>query len=174
MLASPPISNQQAERRRTELLYEFYRRYFTGQPVTVGGYSRTFPLIAANTEQVTPWLFGDATLRGQPPAWVHTLIVDWRLGEQEETATAKLVRGDVTLSVFVRVAQPGDGLQQPDFLCRTITDGLRQIFENESLALAQKDIHNVRVRRGPVPVAFPATNSRLLTVTAQTMYRTAY
>lgn len=174
VLTSSSISPDQAERRLQELLYEFYLRYFTGAPVAVGANTRTFPLLPKNTEQSTPWLFGDAELRGHPDAWVHTIVTDWRLSEQEETTTQKLVTGDVTLSIFVRAANPGKGFNSADHFGRTIADAMRQIWESEQVALAQKDIHNARVRRGPIPVAYPGAQSRLLMVTAKTMYRTAY
>jgi hypothetical protein len=174
MLTSAPISRREAERRLQELLYEFYLLYFTGAPVEVGGDTVTFEALPKNTKELTHWLFGDAELRGTPAAWVHTVITDWRLHEQDESETQKLVRGDLTLSLCVRAANPGRGLQEPDFRSRAIADGLRQIFESEQHALAQKGIHHARVRRGPVPVAFPGTHSRMLMVTAQTHYRTSY
>jgi hypothetical protein len=174
MLTSDAISPDAAERKLQELLYEFYLLFFTGVPVTVGGNTRTLPLLAKNTDTVTPWLFGAAELLGHPPAWVHTIISDWKPIERENDATQKLVTGNLVLAIYVRAAGPAQGFQTADFTCRSIADGLRQIFESEQLLLAEKDIHHVKVKRGPVPVAYPGAQSRMLMVTAQLMYRTNY
>lgn len=174
MLTAASISPDQAERKLQELLYEFYLLYFTGVAVTVGGNSRTFPALPKNTDSETHWLFGAAELQGNPNAWVHTVISDWKLDEYESSPTQKLVIGRVVMAIYVRAAGPGKGNQSSDFVCRAIADGLRQIFESEQLLLAEKDIHHVKVRRGPIPTAYPGAQSRMLMVTAQPMYRVNY
>lgn len=173
-LTSAAISPNAAERKLQELLYEFYRNYFTGAPVTVGSNTRTFPLLPKNTDTETPWLFGAAELLGHPPAWVHTVISDWKPEEYPSSPTQKLVTGSLVLAIYVRAATPAKGLQSADQTCRVIADGLRQIFESEQLLLAEKDLHHMRVRRGPVPVAYPGAQSRMLMVTGQAMYRVDY
>lgn len=174
MLSAASISPDQAERRLQELLYEFYLLFFTGAPVTVGGNTRIFPLLPKNTDVLTSWLFGAAELLGHPSAWVHTVISDWKLTEREISATQKLVTGAAILSIYVRAATPAKGFQSADFTCRAIADGIRQIFESEQLLLAEKDIHHAKVKRGPVPTAYPGAQSRMLMVTCQTMWRVNY
>jgi hypothetical protein len=173
-LTSDAISSDAAERKLQELLYEFYLLFFTGVPVMVGGNTRTFPLLPKNTDLETSWLFGAAELIGHPPAWVHTVISDWKPLEHSSSATQKLVTGSLVIALYARAAGPAEGFQTADFTCRAIADGLRQIFESEQLQLAEKDIHHVKVKRGPVPVAYPGAQSRMLMVTAQAMYRVDY
>lgn len=174
MLTSPAISSDAAERKFQELLYEFYRIYFTGLPVTVGANLRTFPSLPKNTDTLTHWLFGADQLLGHPSAWVHTVISDWKPEEYHGSGTQKLVIGTLALAIYVRAAAPAKGLQSADQTCRTIADGLRQIFESEQLLLAEKDLHHMKVKRGPIPVAYPGAQSRMLMVTGQAMYRVAY
>jgi len=174
MLTSAAVSPDLAERKIQELLYEFYRLYFTGVPVTVGANLRTFPSLPKNTDTLTHWLFGAAELLGHPPAWVHTVISDWKPEEYPSSSTQKLVKGDLVLAIYVRAAAPAKGFQSADQTCRTIADGLRQIFESEQLLLAEKDLHHMKVKRGPVPVAYPGAQSRMLMVTGQAMYRVDY
>lgn len=173
-LTSPAVAADASERKIQELLYEFYRNYFTGAPVTVGSNTRTFPLLPKNTETETAWLFGAAQLLGHPPSWVHTVISDWRPQESEISSTQKLVTGSLVMAVYVRTATPAKGFQDADQTCRAIADGLRQIFESEQLFLAEKDLHHMRVMRGPVPVTYPGAQSRMLMVTGQAMYRVDY
>jgi hypothetical protein len=173
-LTSAAVSTDASERKIQELLYEFYRRYFTGAPVTVGANSRTFPLLPKNTETETAWLFGADQLLGHPPAWVHTVISDWRPEESEISPTQKLVTGSLVLAIYVRAATPAKGFQSADQTCRSIADGLRQIFESEQLLLAEKDLHHMKVKRGPIPVTYPGAQSRMLMVTGQAMYRVDY
>ena len=174
MLTSPAVSPDLAERKIQELLYEFFRLYFTGAPVTVGANLRTFPSLPKNTDALTHWLFGAAELLGHPSAWVHVVISDWKPEESPSSATQKLVRGSLVLAIYVRAAAPAKGFQSADQTCRTIADGIRQIFESEQLLLAEKDLHNMKVKRGPVPVVYPGAQSRMLMVTGQAMYRVAY
>jgi hypothetical protein len=173
LLSSPVISADQCERRMTELLYEFYRAYFTGLPVDVGGNSRTFPALPANTAILTPWLFGQMEIKGHPDALVHTVYSDWRIMDGTLSDNAKLIRADVVMSLFVKAQNPMQGFQSADNTSRTIADGLRQIYETERVALSQRGIHHAKVRRGPVPVATPGLQTRMLVVTAQLHYQTA-
>lgn len=174
MLTSPAISPHEAERKFQELLYEFFLLFFTGGPVNVGANLLTFPALPKNTDILTHWLFGTAELIGHPEAWVHTVISDLRLEEDSVTATQKLVTGKAVLAIYVRAAATAKGFQDADFTCRAIADGIRQIIESEQQLLAQKDLHHVKVVRGPVPVAYPGAPSRMLVVNAQPMYRVDY
>lgn len=174
MLTSASISNDQVERGAQELLYEFMRGYFTGAPVTIGGQPRTLPLLPQNTALLSPWLFNQQSLLGSPDAIVHTIFNDLKPRENPQTDDQKLVRVDLTASLYVRVQNPVAGFQTADNTCRVIADGLRQIFESEHYNIAQKQIHHAKVRRGPKPLSTNAMQTRLLIVTMQLQYLTAY
>lgn len=170
ILSATPISAAATERTAQEILYAFYQHFFSGAPVTLAGEQVTFPLLSPanylfNQQQSNPAAVG---------AQIHTIFIDLRPTQVGNDAVTRLVQINTLLTIYVRVANPGAGLQSADFECRERADDLKRIFESGTQALAQLGMHNTKLRRGPLPMATPGLQTRMLIVGARLQYTSAY
>lgn len=174
-LNSDPVGARETERNAEELLNEFYKTFFNGQPHTtqISPSPVTFP--------VCDLFFNQAQLPklGTRPQ-IHTVFTDVRRivgllrggSEQWYDRTHKLVTAECDLSIFVRVANDGAEGNEADFLCRKTADQVKEIFESQDRsALAQKGVTHPRVLRGPVPVGTIGFQARLLIVRCRLQYK---
>jgi hypothetical protein len=170
ILTSPPVSNAETERKAQEILYEFYRYWFSNVPRTLGGVTVTFPALAPEN-----FLFNQQ--EAEPPATgpaIHTVLTDLRPLQQGQSSVTKLVKANALLAIYVRSRNPGTGFQSANNEARYYADALRQIFESGTQALAQLGVHHAKVRRGPVPMPSTGVQVSMLVVTAQLQYSAGY
>lgn len=178
ILPTAAVANDQTEKKAQELLYSFYNYYFSGNPLTLAGQTVTFPKIedpAALVDGKSRYLFNQSqpALFGTGPQ-IHTIFTDLRPLSMGRSATAKTVKGNAIITIYVRVANPSTGMNSAAFESRYWADALKQIFQSGNQALAQLGIHKAKVARGPVPVATPAQQTNMLVITAQFQYDVGY
>lgn len=176
ILTADPISNSETERKWQELIYAFYKYWFSNTPRALSGGTVTFPLLGPenylfNQQQSVP---PPNTASGQTGPIIHTILTDLRRLTQGQSAATKLVKANAILTIYVRVRNPSDGMQTADFEARFWGDALRQIFESGTQGLAQLGLHHAKVVRGPTPVPAPAMQTRMLVVTGQLQYSAGY
>ncbi len=166
MLASPAISQQETERKATELVLEFLRLWFTGNPVTIAGAATTLPPVTYHVGQ---------SIVPQPSEFsqIH-FVQDVRPKSMLDGSDSKLVRSALTLTFQVRTSKSGDKIAgAAGFENRRLADALKQVFESEKKLLAQKGIHHLKVVRGPAELPSPLCLTRLLIVTGELSYSAA-
>jgi hypothetical protein len=165
-LNSPKVSASETEKKLTELLNEFLKRYFNGQP-------HVSPLTNQNvTFPLCDLFFNQAQLPSPADKpQIHVAYTDVRPEERWLTAEKKLVTTKCTLSIFVRAANQGAVGNTADFLCRKTADQVKEIFQTQDRsALAQKNIRHPKVLRGPYAVGTIGFQVRLLIVTCELQY----
>lgn len=170
ILSTPPVSNSETERKTQEAFYAFYRHWFSGAPRVLAGATVTFPLLPNEN-----YIFNQS--QSVPPdkgAQVHTIFTDLRAITAGQSGATKRVTNNALFTIYVRVRNPGEGMQSADYECRLWADALRQIFESGTQALAQIGIHHTKIRRGPVVVPVPGLQTRMLVVSAQLQYEVGY
>jgi hypothetical protein len=170
ILTHAAVSNTETERKAQEIIYAFYAFFFINTARTLAGAQVTFPALAKenylfNQQQAQPLAAGPQ---------IHTIFTDLRPLQIGQDNTNKLIRNNAILTIYIRVANPSDGMQSADFECRFWSDALKQIFESGTQALAQLGIHHTKIRRGPIPVPAAGTQTRMLVVTAQLQYTVKY
>jgi len=159
ILNQQAISNTETERRAQEVLYAWYRLFFTGESVTIAGETVTLPKL-----EKTDYIFQQGPLRSpsQSPQ-IQTVFIDSST-EYTHNGPSRLATMEVHASLTVSCAYPSAGDQSADHKARLVADALRRMFESEKLALAQKGIHHARVLRGPKPIGTRLAATRLLMV----------
>lgn len=166
-LTKPAISATDLETAAQKLWNEFLKSYFDGTMHDIGTEPILFPLCEIGFNQMTPDLTGPM---------IHVIFVrltqdrDWQAPAAVEGIR---VKADATINFFIRVANAGQKKIGADPECQIIGDRLRLIFDlpNERARLAAKGILHAKIQAGPTPQPFPAIQVRLLTITAELIYR---
>jgi hypothetical protein len=166
-LDSDQVGARETERGAQELLNEFYKAFFNGQPhaTQIEPTPVTFPICD---------LFFNQTQLPAPAdkPQLHTVFTDMRAVERWWSSTEKLVTAECTLSIFVRTSNQGAEGNKADFLCRKTADQVKEIFQSQDrYALAQKGVRHPKVMRGPLPVGTIGFQVRLLIVSCELQYK---
>lgn len=158
------VGAMEMERKVVEVLNAFYKTFFSNSPITLSsGREVTWPkldIIFGQSEASIP----------TGVTQVHTIIGDMR-PRSAPVGDKKLMRVLTSLTQYVRVSQVNG--PKAEFQCRYIADCMRLLWESEKILIAQKGLRHARVTRGPVAIAAPVAQTRLLVVNVEVHYHAA-
>ena len=163
-LTKDPVSARQTERKAQELLNEFLKDFFTGAPHA--------SLLGAVTFPLCDFFFNQATLPAPADKpQIHIVFTDIKTTARWKDDTTKEVTADCLFTVFFRVANQGAAGNKSEFLCRSVADNFKELFQSDDrYALSRKGIHHARITRGPVALQATGYQARMAVLTCLLKY----
>lgn len=164
-LTKPRVTARQTEKAVQELFNQLFKLYFTGVPHAAPLGTVTFPLVD---------LFFNQTQLPTPATrpQIHVVFTDLKARSQDWNATSKMMKQDGLFTIFVRCANAGSEGEKTDFLCRSVADNVKEIFEtaDDCYALARKGITHPKIVRGPQVLQATGYQARMMMLACGVRY----